>query len=76
MVSCGMQSSVVLEHGIGSRARRGQLSRLCEDSLFNLCVGVSESTVVLGQVGVRAPVVGVIVGRSLEEDVVVVDGSG
>lgn len=74
MVSCGMQSSVVLEHGIGSRA--GHLNRLCEDTLGHLGVGVSEGTVVLGQVGVGAPVLGVIICRSLEENVRVLDSTG
>lgn len=75
MVSCGMQSSVVLEHGIGSRARQGHLNWLCEDFFGHLGVGVSESTVVLGSTRVGAPVLGVIIGRSLEEDVRVVDST-
>ena len=76
MVSCGMQSSVVLEHGIGSRARQGHLNWLCEDTLGHLGVGVSEGTVVLISAGVGAPVLGVIISRSLEEDVRVLDTSG
>lgn len=75
MVSCGMQSSVVLEHGIGSRARQGHLNWLCEDTLGHLGVGVSEGTVVLGSAGVGAPVLGVIISRSLEEDVGVLDST-
>jgi len=71
-----MHSAGVLAHGRSVLAFSKKEEVLCKTTLCFLCVGVSESAVVLRLVGIRAPVIGILVSWSREEDVLVVDSVG